>query len=110
MPHLVKFLLRHAALGFIIAIVTVALMMIGDFAKLRTLIIASDVGPLSLFLLTFFLGLTLASVQMGIAIILLDERHLGSGRRRRRQPWAAAAGSTSIPTVASRAGRPRLVP
>ena len=77
MPKLVTFLARHAALGFAIAIAAVTLMMISDFAKLRTLIMGSDVGLLSLFLLTFFLGLTLASVQMGIAVILLRGPHRG---------------------------------
>lgn len=75
MLRLVIFLMRHAAIGFAIAIAFVALIMITDFAKLRTLIIGSDGAVLPLFLLTFFLGLTLASVQMGIAVILLrDDR------------------------------------
>jgi multisubunit Na+/H+ antiporter MnhE subunit len=79
MPKLVTFLARHAAFGFLIAAIAVALMMIVDFAGLRTLIWGSDVGLLSLFLLTFFLGLTLASVQMGIAIILLNDRRPHDG-------------------------------
>lgn len=75
MPRLVTFLIRHAAFGFAVAIAVVALMMITDFTNLRTLIIGSDGVVLPLFLLTFFLGLTLASVQMGIAVILLrDDR------------------------------------
>lgn len=74
MPKHVIFLARHAAFGFVIAIIAVALMMITDFATLRTLMLASDVGLLALFLLTFFLGLTLASVQMGIAVIMLADR------------------------------------
>ena len=83
MPKLVRYLLHHALVGFILAIVAVALMMSVDFAGLRTLIMASDVGGLALFMLTFFLGLTLASVQMGMAIVLLDDRHGGRGRPRR---------------------------
>ena len=77
MPKLISFLARHAAIGFAVAIAVVTLMMIADFAALRTLMMASDVGLLSLFLLTFFLGLTLSSVQMGVALILLNERPLG---------------------------------
>jgi hypothetical protein len=84
MPKLVKFLLYHVAFGFLLAVVAVGLLMIGDVAGLRTLIMASDVGGLALSMLTFFLGLTLASVQMGIAIVMLDERHDGRGRPRRR--------------------------
>lgn len=107
MPKLVRFLARHAALGFIIAAVAVALVMVSDFAKLGTLIMASDVGWLALFMLTFFLGLTLASVQMGIAIILLDERHLDNGRRRRGQGWVAAMLSRPLPASRSRVVSPR---
>ena len=85
MPKLVRYLLHHALLGFILAVVAVALMMSVDFAGLRTLIMASDVGGLALFMLTFFLGLTLASVQMGMAIAILnvDDPHSGRGRPRR---------------------------
>lgn len=82
MPKHVIFLARHAALGFVIAIVAVTLMMITDFANLRSLMLASDVGLLALFLLTFFLGLTLASVQMGIAVIMLADRGPRRGRSR----------------------------
>ncbi len=71
MPKLIALLLRHAAVGFLIALVAVTLMMITDFANLRTLITESDKGVLALVLLTFFLGLTIASVQMGIAVIRL---------------------------------------
>ncbi|MEL6965619.1 MAG: hypothetical protein AAFO01_22925 [Pseudomonadota bacterium] len=71
MPKLIALLLRHAAFGFLIALVVVTLMMITDFANLRTLITESDKGVLALVLLTFFLGLTIASVQMGIAVIRL---------------------------------------
>ena len=73
MPRLVTFLARHAAFGFLIAGIAVTLMMITDFANLRTLIMQSDVGLLALCLLTFFLGLTLASVQMGIALIRMND-------------------------------------
>ncbi|MEM8950840.1 MAG: hypothetical protein AAGA21_24375 [Pseudomonadota bacterium] len=78
MPKLVRFLLRHAAFGFLIALIAVILMMMTNFANLRTLIVDSEVGLLALFLLTFFLGLTLASVQMGIAVIMLKDD--GDGR------------------------------
>lgn len=82
MPKLVTFLLRHAALGFVIACVAFTLMMIANFANLRTLIMESEVGLLALCLLTFFLALTLASVQMGIAVIMLKDD--GRGRDIRR--------------------------
>ena len=107
MPKLVSFLLRHAAFGFMLAILAVGLMMIGDFAALRTLIMASDVGWLALFMLTFFLGLTLASVQMGVAIVLLDESPGNDGRPRRSRAWLVAMLAKPVPAAASRGRRPR---
>ncbi len=86
MPRLFIFLIRHAAFGFAIAVVT--LMMITDFAKLRTLIIGSDGAILPLFLLTFFLGPTLASVQIRIAVILLRDDRSGRDIEQGSRPRA----------------------
>jgi hypothetical protein len=102
MPKLIRFLVHHAALGFILGIVAVGLMMVSDFAALRTLIMASDVGWLALFMLTFFLGLTLASVQMGIAIVLLDESPGDHGRPRRSRAWLVAMLGKPDPAAVSR--------
>lgn len=107
MPKLIRFLARHAAFGFIIAVITVSLMMMSDFAQLRTLIMASDIGWLALFMLTFFLGLTLASVQMGIAIVLLDERHGDPGRPQRGRVLPADILAKPVPVAAPRADRLR---
>ena len=82
MPRLVTFLIGHAALGFAIALAAVTLMMITNVANLRTLIIESEVGLLALCLLTFFLGLTLASAQMGIAVIMLKDDGRGPDIKR----------------------------
>ena len=43
--------------------------MLLDVAGLRTLMFNSDTPFLALFILTFFMGLTFGSVQMGIAIM-----------------------------------------
>lgn len=82
MPKLVRFLIGHAALGFAIAFAAVTLMMIANVANLRTLIMESEGGLLALCLLTFFLGLTLASAQMGIAVIMLKDGGRGPDIRR----------------------------
>ncbi|MDH3661312.1 MAG: hypothetical protein OEU92_15005 [Alphaproteobacteria bacterium] len=107
MPKLLRFLVHHAALGFILGIVAVGLMMVSDFAALRTLIMASDVGWLALFMLTFFLGLTLASVQMGIAIVLLGESPGNHGRPQRSRSGLVAMLGKPVPAAASRGHCPR---
>lgn len=70
MPPLVRFMISHAAVGFLLAIVFVGLLLAIDISGLRTLMLSSDKGGLALFLLTFFCGLTFASVQMGIAVMM----------------------------------------
>lgn len=80
MPLLVRFLLVHAAIGFAISFVIVGIVMAVDFDGLRTLMFASDVGYVALFMFTFFSGLTCASVQIGVAVMLLGEDSGPSGR------------------------------
>ena len=71
MPDLVKLLIRHALIGFALAIVLVGslwLFNIGHFADL----VAND-GPVAVVMLTAFSGFTFASAQMGIAVMTADE-------------------------------------
>lgn len=84
MPHLAWFLLRHAVVGFGAAIATVAAMMLLDVGGLRTLLFQSDAAWLALFLLTFFMGLTFGSAQMGFAI--MSENGPGGGKSPDRPP------------------------
>lgn len=73
MPPLVRFLLIHAALGFAIAFVFVGLLLAFDFDGLRTLMLGSEIGYLALFMFTLFTGFTTASIQIGVAVMLLGE-------------------------------------
>lgn len=78
-------LLGKALSGFAFAIFFVGGLLAFNIANLKTLILASDVGGSALFVLTFFLGLTFASIQMGIAIMHRfgkkddDDDHSGKG-------------------------------
>jgi hypothetical protein len=69
MPLLLRFLLRHAAIGFVLAAAAVAGLLLADPAGLGTLLWRG--GALPIMLLWFFLGLTYGSVQMGVAVMLL---------------------------------------
>lgn len=105
MPHLVRFLLRHAAIGFGVACVFVALLLALDAHGLRTLMVRGADGWLAAGVLTFAMGLTFGSVQMGVAVMLLTARDEGGrGRRRptRRSPAAAhlAGPLTPVPVPA----------
>lgn len=74
MPHLVRFMLRHALVGFAMAIAFVTLILALDLGGLATLASTSDLGVLAVALLTFFTGLTFASLQMGIAVMSMRPR------------------------------------
>lgn len=85
MPVLVRMLINHALIGFGIAAIFVAGLIWFDMGGLGTLILSSDSGWLALFMLTFFLGLTFGSAQMGFAIMSGDWDGKDSGRRGKRQ-------------------------
>lgn len=73
MPAHVKFLIRHALIGFSIGLVAVALIVSQDLFRIGTLIGASSDRWLALGMLGFMFGLTFGSVQMGFAIMLLAD-------------------------------------
>ncbi len=74
MPAFIPFLLRHAAMGFALAVGFMALLLGLDIAGLRTLMVNSPSGLLACAALTFVLGLSFASVQMSMAIMGLGEK------------------------------------
>ncbi len=82
LPRLATFLLRHAAIGFALAIGFVATLLTLDVARLGTLVRETSLGYVGAGALTFALGLTFASAQMGFAVMLLgqDEHATGGGR------------------------------
>jgi hypothetical protein len=82
MPTLVKFMLRHALIGYAVAVVFVGAILALDVGGLATLVMTSSFGLLAVALLTFFTGLTFASLQMGMAVMSLkseDEDQDGGG-------------------------------
>lgn len=75
LPILVRFMLLHAVIGFVIAVVFVGALMVSDAAGLRTLMMASDSGYVAIFMLVFVSGLTFGGAQMGVAVMLLGEEY-----------------------------------
>ena len=89
MPQLIRFLLTHAAIGFGLGIVFVTALMVFDVNGLKTLIWASDIWYVALFMMAFFFGLTFGSVQIGVATMLLAEEHQrGDGSGTFRRLWS----------------------
>lgn len=99
MPPHVTFLARHALIGFAIAALFVGAMIGFDVGGFATLAGKSGAGPLAVAVLTFFLGLTFASVQMGAAIMLLPKDRDDQPPGGRRD--AAPAGLLPAPAPAA---------
>ncbi len=105
MPPLVRFLLIHAAIGFSIAFVFVAMLMVFNVNGLWTLMSTSELGLLALIMLTVFSGLTFGGVQVSIAVMMMGEetapKDPNGGLMRRA--WCAVRAWLAVPP----AGRQR---
>ncbi len=84
--RLVRYLAPHVAGGFAIGGLIVAGLLANNAVGLWTLVSQSDAGPMAAGLLIFFTGLTFASVQTGIAIMMLGRQDEEDSRRGRRLP------------------------
>jgi hypothetical protein len=84
MPDLIRLLLRNAAIGFAAAAFFVAALLVTDTGGVGTLVMNSDMALLAVVILTFFVGLTFASAQMGFAVMSGDRHERGNGRGGRR--------------------------
>lgn len=73
LPLSVRFLLRHALIGFGLAALFVGAVLWSDAFGLGHLLLQATGHPLPLLLLWFFTGLTLGSVQMGVAVMGLGD-------------------------------------
>lgn len=78
MPLLVKFLLRHAAIGFGFAGMFVGMLIWFDIGNIGTILAQSDIRIFATALLVMMVGLTFSSVQMGYAVMTKPDL-LGEG-------------------------------
>lgn len=78
MPLLVKFLIRHAAIGFALAAVFVGVLVWLDIGNIGTILAQSGIRVFATFLLVMMVGLTFSSVQMGYAVMTKPDL-LGGG-------------------------------
>jgi len=71
--HAVLFLLNHLLSGMAGAVVLGIGLLVGDVANLRTLVLSSDNGFISVFLLFAGLMITFGSLAMGIGIMCIGD-------------------------------------
>lgn len=69
MPALVRFLIRHGLIGFVIGIAFTALILVLDIGAIRSLTAGTGEGLGVRLLLAFFICTTFASAQMGVAVM-----------------------------------------
>ncbi|MEM6711145.1 MAG: hypothetical protein AAF590_02560 [Pseudomonadota bacterium] len=70
---LVPFLAKNAAIGFGMAILFVAAILIFDVGNVATLVSQSSFGVFAVALTTFMVGLTFAGLQMGLAVMTRND-------------------------------------
>jgi hypothetical protein len=85
LPRAVLFMLRHAAIGFGLATLLILALFWADPGGIAEVLRRAPGHPWPTLLLWFFCGLTLGSVQIGIAVMLEggppDDDDRGGGRR-----------------------------
>jgi hypothetical protein len=73
MPDHIAFILRHALIGFVLALVFVAMLLAFDVAGLWHLVTHTAEGPIAVVMLVVFFTITFGAVQIGYQIMMLGE-------------------------------------
>ncbi|MBS0126650.1 hypothetical protein [Thetidibacter halocola] len=104
MPRLIRLYIVQVMVGFGLSAIFVAALLWFDVARLWSLVINNDAGPLAVFLLWLFNGIVFAGVQFGIAIMRMGRDEDGSGGKRDALPLvpAPAAAEAGVPRDALR--------
>ncbi len=100
MPRLVRFLIHHALIGVGLGALFVGTLVLLDVGRLGTLVGQSSSGLVALLILTFAVGITFGSVQMGFAVMLMgeEEETPGTGRRGRRRTRPPTPSPVRVPS------------
>lgn len=101
MPDHIKLILRHAAYGFVVALLFVVALMAFNVANLWHLVTHTSEGPIAIVVLTVLCGITFGSVQIGYKIMTMGEEDEPRGGKRDEIPTLDA-----VP-VPVREGAPR---
>lgn len=81
MPHHIRFLLKHAAIGAVAGVAFVGLLLAFNAAGLRHLVLNTSEGLIALAVMTILFMITFGSVQMGRAIMSLGRNDRRGGGR-----------------------------
>ncbi|MEM9754512.1 MAG: hypothetical protein AAF914_00885 [Pseudomonadota bacterium] len=87
MPAHIRFLLKHACVGLLIALGFTGMVLWTNLANIRHLVLNTAEGPLALGIFVVFCTITFGAVQMGIRIMMLgDDEPPSNGRRDAPEP------------------------
>mgnify|MGYP001026939217 CR=1 FL=1 len=75
MPDHIRFILRHAAIGFGLAVAFVGMLCAFNVAGLWHLVTHTAEGPIALAVLVVLCGITFGSAQVGYKIMTLGDDH-----------------------------------
>lgn len=75
MPDHIKFILRHAFYGFIIALTFVGMLLYFNVVNLWHLVTHTADGPIAVVMLIVFCTVTFGSVQIGYKIMMMGEEN-----------------------------------
>ena len=103
MPELIRLYIRNILLGFLLAVIFTAALVVLDVAHLRHLTLETSGGWLALVLLVVFNTIVFAGVQFAIAIMRMAEPEEGPPRGTRAP--VTAAEPVAVPATAARARR-----
>jgi len=81
MPEIVRLVLRHAAIGFLIALAFVAMLLWFNVGNLWHLVTHTAEGPIAVLMLVVFSTITFGSAQIGYRIMTLGETDKDDGPR-----------------------------
>ncbi len=96
MPQHIRFILRHAAIGFGIAGVFVGMLLAFDVAGLWHLVTHTAEGPIALAVLVVLCGITFGSAQVGYKIMTMGDDSDDDAPKGRRDA-VFARGAVPVP-------------
>ncbi len=83
MPDHIRFILRHAAFGFVLAFAFIGMLLAFDVAGLWHLVTHTAEGPIALAVLFVLCGITFGSAQVGYKIMTMTDDSDDDQRGRR---------------------------
>jgi hypothetical protein len=107
MPEHIRFILRHAAFGLVIALSFVGMLLAFNVAGLWHLVTHTAEGPIALGMLVVFCTITFGSAQIGYKIMTMGEENDDDDDQRGRRDGVFTLDALPVPIPVRSDDRPR---